>query len=73
MLTINGRPDVFHRVANDTTTPEELARARSFVKRASGEEVIFKVMDELQLDAICAPTDGPICTLAAMAGKFLSS
>lgn len=55
---------------NDTTTPEELAEARDFVKRASGEEAIFKVMDELQLDAICAPTDGPICTLAAMAGKF---
>ncbi|KAH7227277.1 amidase signature domain-containing protein [Fusarium solani] len=54
---------------NDTTTPEELAEARAFVKQASGPDALFKVMDELQLDAICAPTDGPICTLAAMAGK----
>ena len=60
----------FIALQNDTTTPEELAEARAFIKCASGEKAIFKVMDELQLDAICALTDGPICTLAAMAGNF---
>ncbi|KAL6359107.1 hypothetical protein LRP88_09307 [Fusarium phalaenopsidis] len=56
---------------NDTRTPEELAEARAFVKQASGPDALFKVMDELQVDAICAPTDGPICTLAAMAAVDL--
>ncbi|KAI0096016.1 amidase signature domain-containing protein [Nemania sp. FL0031] len=58
----------FTAAQNDPTTPEELAEARKFVKSAAGEKAIFKVMDELKLDAICAPIDGPICELAAMAG-----
>ncbi|KFH41937.1 putative transcriptional regulatory protein-like protein [Hapsidospora chrysogenum ATCC 11550] len=58
----------FIAAQNDETTPEELAEARAFVKQTSGADGIFKVMDDLEIDAICAPTDGPICTLAAMAG-----
>ncbi|GKU21479.1 unnamed protein product [Fusarium langsethiae] len=60
----------FIAAQNDTTTLEELKEARVFVKQASGTDGILKVMDELKLDAICAPTDGPICTLAAMAGNI---
>lgn len=59
----------FIAAQNDSTTPKELQEAREFVKRVSGEETLFKVMDELDLDAICAPTDSPICTVAAMAGE----
>ncbi|KAI1121419.1 amidase signature domain-containing protein [Nemania abortiva] len=58
----------FTAAQNDSTTPNELAEAREFVKDTAGNNAIFKIMDEFNLDAICAPTDGPICTLAAMAG-----
>jgi hypothetical protein len=39
------------------------------VKNAAGRDGIFKVMDDLDLDVVGAPTDGPISTLAAMAGR----
>jgi hypothetical protein len=39
------------------------------VKNAAGRDAIFKAMDDLDLDVISAPIDGPISTLAAMAGR----
>ncbi|RGP61674.1 putative amidase family protein [Fusarium sporotrichioides] len=60
----------FIAAQNDTTTLEELKESWAFVKQASGTDGIFKVMDELKFDAIYAPTDGLVCTLAAMAGNI---
>ncbi|KAI0472353.1 amidase signature domain-containing protein [Xylaria cf. heliscus] len=60
--------NLFIESQNDSTTLDELNEAREFVKNTAGRDAIFKVMDDLDLDVICAPTDGPISTLAAMAG-----
>lgn len=49
--------------------PEVVEDARRAAKRAAGNEGLFKVMDEYGLDFIASPTDGPICTIAALAGK----
>lgn len=50
-------------------TPEVVEEARKAAKKAAGNEGIFKVMDEYGLDVIASPTDGPISTIAALAGK----
>lgn len=46
-----------------------LRKAREYVKKMAGEEGIDKVMSQFGLDAIVAPADSPIHTLAAMAGE----
>ncbi|KAL8849114.1 MAG: hypothetical protein Q9221_005883 [Calogaya cf. arnoldii] len=47
---------------------ETLARAREEMKKRAGEEAIDKILSEFGLDAIIAPTDSPISTVAALAG-----
>ncbi|KAF2108353.1 amidase signature domain-containing protein [Lophiotrema nucula] len=53
---------------NDTTTPEELDDARKVVLKSARDEGLIKILDDLGLHAIAAPTDSPISTLAALAG-----
>ena len=43
------------------------------MKRRAGEEGIDKIMSEFGVDAIVAPMDSPISTVAALAGKLLDS
>ncbi|KAI1160047.1 amidase signature domain-containing protein [Nemania serpens] len=50
--------------ASDT----EFEEARAHVQKLTGDDGLLKLMDELGLDAICAPTDGPISTISALAG-----
>jgi hypothetical protein len=49
-------------------TPEEYAKVRKQVREDAGEKGLYRVMDELSLDIICAPTDGPISEISALAG-----
>lgn len=41
------------------------------MKRRAGEEGIDKILSEFGVDAIVAPMDSPIFTVAALAGKLL--
>jgi len=52
----------------DTTSPEELQDAKAVILKSARDDGLVKVLDELGLDAIAAPTDGPISTIAALAG-----
>ncbi|KAK0104849.1 hypothetical protein ONS95_005115 [Cadophora gregata] len=49
-------------------TPEEYTKIREQVREDAGKNGLFRVMEELSLDIISAPTDGPICEIAALAG-----
>lgn len=50
-------------------TPEEYEKVRKQIHEDAGPNGIYRVMDELSLDFICAPTDGPISEISALAGQ----
>ncbi|KUJ14277.1 amidase signature enzyme [Mollisia scopiformis] len=52
-------------------TPEEYAKVKKQVHEDAAEKGLYRIMDELSLDIICSPTDGPICEISAMAGTLL--
>ncbi|KAH8821316.1 hypothetical protein F5884DRAFT_83338 [Xylogone sp. PMI_703] len=49
-------------------TPEEYAEVKKRIREDAGEKGLYRIMDELSLDIICAPTDGPISEISAIAG-----
>lgn len=48
---------------------EKLQQVRSAMRTAAGPEELDRIMQERGLDAIIAPMDSPIATLAALSGK----
>jgi hypothetical protein len=54
----------------DSQSPEEVERHRQWLSKTVGDDGLFRVMDELDLDFVCSCTDGPISSIAAMAGTF---
>ena len=41
---------------------------RKQVNEDAGKKGLYRIMDELSLDIICSPTDGPISEISALAG-----
>lgn len=66
--SFNVGQDWFVSAQEDKTTPEEFEKMTRRIKKEAGEDGVFRVMDELDLDFICSCTDGPISEIAALAG-----
>ncbi|KAI4101518.1 MAG: hypothetical protein LQ339_005015 [Xanthoria mediterranea] len=64
-----GLDQTYHILAQeDNTPPSILARARQAMKHRAGKDGIDKTLSDFNLDAIIAPIDSPISTVAALAG-----
>ncbi len=57
--------------AKNDTSPQVVKAAIEDVRRAAGPDSVEKTMLEYGLDAIVAPTESAICTIASFSGKEL--
>ncbi|KAI4243665.1 MAG: hypothetical protein L6R42_010688, partial [Xanthoria sp. 1 TBL-2021] len=65
-----GLDQTYHiQAQEDNIDQETLTRARQEMKRRAGEEGVDKMLSQFGLDAIIAPMDSPISTVAALAGE----
>lgn len=54
---------------HNSTSQEDFDEAKALGIKLAGTEGAFKIMDELDLDAVVSCADGDICLLAALAGS----